>query len=60
MTCDPSVSTRPFGAKQLPSVVGDRKAWLIFFPDGIAETATGAFDAATQITALFAADRQRL
>ncbi|MGH6622101.1 MAG: Fic family protein [Alphaproteobacteria bacterium] len=39
---------------------GAWEAWLEFFLDGVAETADQAFDTATRITALFAADRDRL
>ena len=39
---------------------GDWEAWLIFFLDGVAATANGAFEAAKQITQLFEADRMKL
>jgi Fic family protein len=39
---------------------GAWEAWLEFFLDGVAETANGAFDAATRIVALFKADRDRI
>jgi Fic family protein len=39
---------------------GAWEAWLEFFLDGVVETADQAFDTATRITALFAADRVRL
>ena len=39
---------------------GDWEAWLIFFLDGIAETAEGATDAARQILGLFAADQAKI
>lgn len=39
---------------------GAWEAWLEFFLDGVAETANGAFDAATRIVALFKADRERI
>lgn len=39
---------------------GAWEAWLEFFLDGVAETADQAFDAATQIVALFRDDRERI
>ena len=39
---------------------GAWEAWLEFFLDGVAETANGAFDAATRIVALFKDDRERI
>lgn len=39
---------------------GAWEAWLEFFLDGVAETANGAFDAATRIVALFKEDRDRI
>jgi Fic family protein len=39
---------------------GAWEAWLEFFLDGVAETANGAFDAATRIVNLFKADRERI
>jgi Fic family protein len=39
---------------------GAWEAWLEFFLDGVTETAEQAFDSATRITALFAADRARI
>ncbi len=39
---------------------GDWEGWLIFFLDGIAETAEGATDAARQILGLFAADQAKI
>lgn len=39
---------------------GDWEAWLRFFLQGVAETATGAFDTANRIVALFKGDRERI
>ncbi|MGB9671250.1 MAG: Fic family protein [Halothiobacillaceae bacterium] len=39
---------------------GDWEAWLDFFLDGVAETATGAVDTAHRLLALFAADAARV
>lgn len=39
---------------------GAWEAWLEFFLDGVAATATQAFDAATRIVALFKQDRERI
>jgi Fic family protein len=39
---------------------GAWEAWLAFFLTGIAETANGAFDAATEIAALFQRDREKI
>lgn len=39
---------------------GAWEAWLEFFLDGVAETANGAFTAATRIVDLFQADRERI
>jgi Fic family protein len=39
---------------------GAWEAWLEFFLDGVAETASQAFDAATRIVELFKADRERI
>lgn len=39
---------------------GAWEAWLEFFLDGVTETAGQAFDTATRISALLAADRERL
>ena len=39
---------------------GAWEAWLEFFLDGVAETASKAFDAATQIVQLFKDDRERI
>ncbi len=39
---------------------GDWEAWLLFFLDGVAQTAKSAVDTAQRMTALFAADRERI
>jgi Fic family protein len=39
---------------------GDWEAWLVFFLDGVAETAKGATEAARQILTLFEEDRVRI
>ena len=39
---------------------GDWEGWLAFFLEGVAETADGAFEAATRIVDLFKADRERI
>lgn len=39
---------------------GAWEAWLEFFLDGVAETASQAFDAATRIAGLFKVDRERI
>ncbi len=39
---------------------GNWEAWLEFFLDGVAETATQAFDAASRTVDLFKADRRRI
>ena len=39
---------------------GDWEGWLAFFLEGVAETAQGAFEAATRIVDLFKADRERI
>ena len=39
---------------------GDWEGWLAFFLEGVAETAQGAFEAATRIIDLFKADRERI
>ena len=39
---------------------GDWEGWLAFFLEGVAETAHGAFEAATRIVDLFKADRERI
>ncbi len=39
---------------------GDWEAWLAFFFQGIAETATGAVDSAHRLLAVFAEDRARI
>ena len=39
---------------------GDWEAWLRFFLEGVAETASGAFEAANRIVALFRSDRERI
>lgn len=39
---------------------GDWEAWLVFFLEGVRQTAEGAVDTARRLTALFSADRERI